>query len=953
MSKELVINTDGQNTRIAIVEDGDLAELFIETEEHERTIGNLFVGKIRRVMPSIQAAFVDVGQKQDAFLHFSDLTESIADWLEYIRQDKPEIARFAPGHVQKARSGRRRRPVSAPRRKRLEDGAEDPEAELAAEQSENDNQDGHRRLAGKRGRGRRKAGQSQRPQRGRSSRGRSNDRRSDSGEEGVPPENFLKRDQPILVKISKEPIAAKGSRVTTDISLAGRFLVLVPMANYVAVSKKVSSFKERRRLRALAKMLLPDGFGVIVRTVAEGQNAKALDTDLRLLKEKWQDIERRLAERPKPPAPVYEDVNMVSSIMRDLFSEDFDRILIDDQRMYRNIKGYVQAIAPEMGAKVILHDKKAPVFRSVGIERSVSEAFESRVNLPSGGYLFIEQTEAMHVVDVNSGRAGRGLSQEDNSLKVNLEAAKVIARQIRLRDLGGILVIDFIDMRSERSRRKVYEQIRKEFRNDRAVTKVLPMSDFGLMQITRQRLRPSITHTFSDMHEDDAFDTGTTAPGDGAPVRERVRERPRDVDPDTVITRITDWMEAFGAAKWKGAVRLKVHPFTAAYLAQGLLPFGLKAFFKYRTRIILEESAGMDPTRFRFYDETNGKEIRRPPRRGRKKKAERKPAKSNASPDPTDTSEQAAAVAPTARDSRSGSASESKSDSGDAKSGSRRDSRRDSGRGRGRRSEEDSSESRGRGRGGRGRRSDEDASDASESRGRGRSDRGRRSEGDSSDASESRGRGRGGRGRRPEEDSSDSSESRGRGSTSRGRRSAEDSADSPEPRRRPSRRKPDASESAEAPAAAAVGTEASEAPESKKPARKAPSRSRAARADAGDETAKASAEARDTNSADSKDKSSPQSKTSEDAEGKSEGPKTRRSSRSTKAVERTDSPDSGADTDAGDSKASENGADREEESTSRGAGETVRAKTPTPQPFRLRYSSSHTTEPEEAASEKT
>lgn len=942
MSKELVINTDGQNTRIAIVEDGDLAELFIETEEHERTIGNLFVGKIRRVMPSIQAAFVDVGQKQDAFLHFSDLTESIADWLEYIRQDNPEIARFAPGHVQKARSGRRRRPVSAPRRKRLEDGAEDPEAELAAEQSENGDQESHRRLAGKRGRGRRKAGQSQRPQRGRSSRGRPSERRSDSGEEGVPPENFLKRDQPILVKISKEPIAAKGSRVTTDISLAGRFLVLVPMANYVAVSKKVSSFKERRRLRALAKMLLPDGFGVIVRTVAEGQNAKALDTDLRLLKEKWQDIERRLAERPKPPAPVYQDVNMVSSIMRDLFSEDFDRILIDDQRMYRNIKGYVQAIAPEMGAKVILHDKKAPVFRSVGIERSVSEAFESRVNLPSGGYLFIEQTEAMHVVDVNSGRAGRGLSQEDNSLKVNLEAAKVIARQIRLRDLGGILVIDFIDMRSERSRRKVYEQIRREFRNDRAVTKVLPMSDFGLMQITRQRLRPSITHTFSDMHEDDAFDTGATAPGEGVPARDRVRERPRDVDPETVITRITDWMEAFGAAKWKGAVRLKVHPFTAAYLAQGLLPFGLKAFFKYRTRIILEESAGMDPTRFRFFDETNGKEIRRPPRRGRKKKAERKPSKSSASQDPKDSAAPTAAATSSARDGKSKSTSDSKTDSGEAKGGSRRDSRRDSGRsrgrrpeedssesrgrarsgrgrrseedasdasesrgrGRGRRSEEDASESRGRGRGDRGRRSEEDSSDASESRGRGRSDRGRRSEEDSSDASESRGRGRSGRGRRSEEDSSDSSESRGRGSTSRGRKSSEDTADSPEPRRRPSRRK---SEAAESPEPAAVAAETAETPEAKKPTRKAPSRSRTSQADTGDEMPKASADEPDTNIEDSND-----------------APSTR-----------------------------ENGAGRDEERTSRGAGETVRAKTPTPQPFRLRYSSSHTTEPEEAASEKT
>ncbi len=612
MPKEIVINSDSQTTRIAIVEDGDLAELFIETEEHERTIGNIFVGKVRRIMPSIQAAFVDIGQKQDAFLHFSDLSDSLPDWLDYVRQEKPDITKFAPEQVQK-QAARRRRVRATPRR-RLEDGAEDPEVELEEELGEApEERSEHKRVVGSRSRGRRKADQF-RSRDGRHHRSDGSGSSGDRNEGGAPPESLLRRDQPILVKVSKEPIAQKGSRVTTDISLAGRFLVLVPMANYVAVSKKISSFKERRRLRALAKMLLPDGFGVIVRTVAEGQDAKALDTDLRLLKEKWQSIEKELAERPTPPAAVYQDVNMVSSIMRDLFSDNFERILIDNHRTFRNIKGYVAAIAPDMSPKIKMHEAKTPVFRAAGIERSVAEAFESRVNLPSGGYLFIEQTEAMHVVDVNSGRAGRGLSQEENSLKVNLEAARVITKQIRLRDLGGILVIDFIDMRSERSRRKVFDQVRSEFRRDRAVTKVLPMSDFGLMQITRQRLRPSITTTFSDLHE--GLDLGP----DAVVAPEAERRHTRTVEPTEVVAKIEEWLSAFNVAKWKGAVRLRVHPFTAAYLSKGFLSFPTRCLLRFRLRLKLEPNENTDPGRFRFYDETNGKEIRRPPRRGRRKR---------------------------------------------------------------------------------------------------------------------------------------------------------------------------------------------------------------------------------------------------------------------------------------------------------------------------------------------
>lgn len=594
MSKEIVINNKGKQTRIAIVEDGELAELFIENQEHERTIGNIFMGRIRRVMPSIQAAFVDIGQKQDAFLHFSDLIENVESWINYAGEDAPVIGKFEGEYTTKPAGKKRRRPRNDRR------GGSDK---------------GHGHVADGASKDRRKAA-SQRQHAKHDARGRDE---SESGDLKFDPTQVLKKDQPILVKISKEPIANKGSRITTDISLAGRFLVLVPMANYVAVSKKIMSFKERRRLRALARSLLPEGFGVIVRTVADGRSAKALDTDLNLLIDKWKKIEKRLAEGPKPPAVIHEDVNMVSSIMRDLFTEDYDRILVDDPKLYRNLKGYVQAIAPDMVEGVKLEADSESVFASVGIKNSVEEAFEERVNLPSGGYLFIEQTEAMHVVDVNSGRAGRGLSQEESSLRVNIESAKVICKQVRLRDLGGIIVVDFIDMRNEGNKRKLYETLKREFRNDRAVTKVLPMSDFGLVQITRQRLRPSITKTFSlpDGSQEGAGETPQE------PRRKRTRERSIEpshlrVDPDDLQQKIEEWLAAYKESGRSGKVRLRVHPFTQSYLSGGFPSRTFRWRLRFGVRVTVEADTGTDPMTFRFFDEETGKEISRMPRKDRR-----------------------------------------------------------------------------------------------------------------------------------------------------------------------------------------------------------------------------------------------------------------------------------------------------------------------------------------------
>ncbi|MDZ4699152.1 MAG: Rne/Rng family ribonuclease [Rhodothermales bacterium] len=434
-------------------------------------------------------------------------------------------------------------------------------------------------------------------------------------------------------------MSAKGSRVSTDISLAGRFLVLVPLANYVAVSKKIFSYKERRRLRALAKSLLPEGFGVIVRTVAEGKKAKELDTDLRLLLDKWRKIEKKLQGSPAAPIVVHEDVNMASSVIRDLFSDDYDRILIDDPKLYRNVKNYVQAIAPHMVPAVQQHKGKRHIFQEARIAREVQQAFESRIELPSGGYLFIEHTEAMHVVDVNSGRAGRGLSQEDNSLKVDLEAVQAITRQVRLRDLGGIIVVDFIDLRLDRNRKKVYNELRKAFRQDRAVTKVLPMSDFGLIEITRQRLRPSITKTFAPSAG------AITIVGDAEPAQMPVapdalvapldhglelatvldREDPVPMDIQTFLEKVDRWIQKFKEKKEGSTVHLLVHPFTAAYLTHNFPSIRLGWFFKYFIRVHIRGDEKMAPFRYRFVDPETGKPFRNDRRRGKKRSEESGP----------------------------------------------------------------------------------------------------------------------------------------------------------------------------------------------------------------------------------------------------------------------------------------------------------------------------------------
>lgn len=768
MSKEIIISVSGDQSRIAIVENGELVELYVESPDNVRTIGDIYLARIKRILPGIKAAFVDIGQKQDAFLHFSDLSDNVPALLELAAGRVPNIplakaptnddleAETPEEQQQTARKRRNlKKPTDASVKEESTAIAEDSSEEPAAPARPSRRRGGKRTTAAAipaapailppdapeassptsetteqsvepaeqtsekplRRRGRRRGKRptadtqaqnptettdetfesteapEQKPVRRRRSRTRSTapklsaedsstesrqqaarvqpsesknsedngtppvlaptsrylidltgksetsiSRREEEEEESRPsvkrrstrtrkpstadspepeapeesrpsetesnvrPETYLKQDQKLIVKISKEPIGSKGSRVSTDISFAGRFLVLIPAADYVAVSKKIESSKERRRLRSIARDILPEGFGLIVRTVAEGRDSKTLELDLQLLVKKWERVEAQLKKKPQPPAQLYQDVNMVSSIIRDLFSDDYDRIVVDDTNVYRNIKSYVQAVAPQMVNAVQLHQRKEPVFRTFKIERDVRTAFEKRVSLPGGGYLFIEHTEAMHVIDVNSGRAGKGLSQEENALKVNIEAAREIAKQLRLRDLGGIICVDFIDMRSDSYRKKVYDEIKKAFRNDRAVTKLLPMSDFGVIEITRQRLRPSITTTL------DVDDIGD-APEDDGP-------EPYDTPDRTtqeVVDHINDWLKLYAREVQKRhkdrPIILRVHPLLATYLTKGWWSTFSKWKWTSGLKLVLDEDNRTHPLSFSIRDKKSGKNL--------------------------------------------------------------------------------------------------------------------------------------------------------------------------------------------------------------------------------------------------------------------------------------------------------------------------------------------------------
>jgi len=539
MKKEIIINAGANETRIAITEDGRLAELFVETANKEKMVGDIYLGKIAKVMPGIKAAFIDIGLGQDGFLHFSDIGNRFEEYSAMIGDedengDEPkepaaaEAAVAAPG----AEQHRSAPPPPAP------------------------------------------------PQEARS---RTNNHR--------PPRRDiqLEKGQEIIVQITKEPVGKKGVRVTSEVSLAGRFLVLLPFDGKIGISKKISSFKEKRRLRKIVQTILPEGFGVIIRTVAEGKDESSLTNDLKDLIDTWREVEKTVKSE-KAPCLLYKDMSTTSSVIRDLFSNDVSRVVIDSRKLHKEIRAYIKYTSAQLLDKIELHKDRRPIFDVYGIEKEIETTLARKVWLKSGGYIIIEPTEAMVVIDVNSGRYAAKKEQEQNSLRTDLEAAREICRQLRLRDIGGIIVCDFIDLDDERNKRKVYEELKKEFRKDRAKVTVLPMTEFGLVQITRQRIRQAILHSFSEP---------CPACGGTGLVQSRT----------TTVNQIERWIRRFKSESSERRIVLKVNPQMADALRVGTFSRLRKLMMKYRILIRLESDTAVHVGEFRCFSTKQGKDI--------------------------------------------------------------------------------------------------------------------------------------------------------------------------------------------------------------------------------------------------------------------------------------------------------------------------------------------------------
>lgn len=538
MKKEILINAGENEIRIAITEDGRLAELFVETANKEKMVGDIYLGKVAKVMPGIKAAFIDLGLQQDGFLHFSDIGHSLEEYSAMIGDEEEEAEEPAvvaeavgaeAGSMQSAEAASATRSGEAPQRRIRENGR--PQ---------------HREIN-------------------------------------------LTKGQDIIVQVIKEPVGKKGVRVTSEVSLAGRFLVLLPFDGKIGISKKISSFKEKRRLRKIAQSILPEGFGVIIRTVAEGQSDEALKKDLEDLITKWRQIEAQL-KTEKAPALLYKDLATTSGVIRDLFSNDVSRVVVDSKKLYKEICTYIKYNSPEMLDKIELHKDRQPIFDVYGIEKEIETTLSRKVWLKSGGYIIIEPTEAMVVIDVNSGRYAAKKEQELNSLRTDLEAAREIARQLRLRDIGGIIVCDFIDLEDEKNKRKVYEELKKEFRKDRAKVTVLPMTEFGLVQITRQRIRQSIVHSFTE---------ACPACGGTGVVQSRT----------TTLNQLERWIRRFKTESKEFRLIVRVNPSIAAVLREGRISRLTKLMFKFRVHLKLETDPTIPPGDFHFLSVKQGRDI--------------------------------------------------------------------------------------------------------------------------------------------------------------------------------------------------------------------------------------------------------------------------------------------------------------------------------------------------------
>ncbi len=519
MKREILINGSQRETRVAILEDDRLVELLVDRPDHRRTVGDIYLGRVEAVLPGIQAAFVDIGLEKSGFLHASDLLEPDED------EDPVEEAE------EEAADGE---PVEA---------VEAPSAEEAPAE----------RKVGWRGRDRRRRGRGGgggNPPTERISTGETRQREI-SPRRAVPNiQDILKKGQSLPVQVTKEPISTKGCRVTAQISLPGRFLVYMPYASKVGVSRKIESREQRAKLREMVTRLLPeDSGGVIVRTVAEGVTEEHFRREIDSLLALWKKINRKKTFVRRAPALLQRETSLTRGIIRDLLSAKVDALNVDSRELYNEIEQYLGQIDPELIGRVHFYTEPTPLFDKFDIESEIRDLFKARVELPTGGSLIVQPTEALVSIDVNTGRYTGKKDPEKTILRTNLEAAREIARQIRLRDIGGIIVCDFIDMETRSNRDKVLQELRAHLGRDRARTKAHAVSELGLVEMTRQRVRPSLWHSMTT----DCPTCGGTG---------------RVFTPEVVARRMERALKRAGHERRERQLTVRLHPEVALYLLE-------------------------------------------------------------------------------------------------------------------------------------------------------------------------------------------------------------------------------------------------------------------------------------------------------------------------------------------------------------------------------------------------
>lgn len=514
-NKDLIIDVSDSNVSLALLEDKQLVELNKEKQNVRFAVGDIYLGKVKKIMPGLNAAFINVGYERDAFLHYLDLGAQFRTQQKYYLTAIQKQGKVSP--VSKFKS--------------------EPDIDKDGKISD-----------------------------------------------------ILTTGQTVIVQVSKEPISTKGPRLASEISLAGRNLVLIPFSDKVSISTKIESTEEKNRLKSLMLSIKPKNYGVIVRTVAEGKKVSVLDAELRDLISKWESGFTTVRKETKSPKLFIGEMSRTSTIIRDMLNVTFNSIHLNDDTLAAEIRKYIKEIAPEKEKIIKLYKGTLPIFDYFGVNKQIKALFGKTVSFKHGAYLILEHTEALHVIDVNSGNRSRtGNDQESNALEVNMEAAAEIARQLRLRDMGGIIVIDFIDMHGNEHKQLLFDKMKEVMASDRTKHNILPLSKFGLMQITRQRVRPEMTIITNEKCPS-CQGTGETKP--------------------TIL--FTDELErglAFIVDRIKTRkILLNVHPFVESYLTKGFIPIYRKWNFKYSIRLKIQPVTSYHMLEYHFYD-PDGNEI--------------------------------------------------------------------------------------------------------------------------------------------------------------------------------------------------------------------------------------------------------------------------------------------------------------------------------------------------------